>query len=221
MRTAYVTIQFCSREPTPAELRTDAAVHVLGLVLAPIGGALLLLDASSRGELGAFASIAIYVVCALLMIACSAAYNMRPHCRHRPLLRRIDQAAIFAMIAGTYTPFTVLGLTGYWSWGLTAIVWSLALLGITAKLCNWSWPERLWIPLYLAISWLVVVAVDPLSETLPEETLMLIGVGGVIYTVGVVFHLWDRLKFATAVWHVFVLLGAGAHYAAVASVISP
>jgi hemolysin III len=199
-------------------LRTDAAVHVLGLVLAPIGGVLLLLDASSRGGLGAFASIAIYVVCALLMVACSAAYNMRRHCRHRPLLRRIDQAAIFAMIAGTYTPFTVLGLTGYWSWGLTTIVWSLALLGIAAKLCNWSWPERLWIPLYLAISWLVVVAVDPLSETLPEGTLTLLIVGGVIYSAGVVFHLWERLRFSTAVWHGFVLVGAGTHYVAISTI---
>ncbi len=149
------------------------------------------------------------------MLTCSAVYNMRPRCRHRPLLRRIDQAAIFAMIAGTYTPFTALGLTGYWSWGLTALVWSLASLGIVAKLCNWSWPERLWIPLYLAISWLFVVAVDPLSKVVPEETLMLIAAGGVVYTTGVVFHLWERLKFSTAVWHVFVLVGAATHYAAV------
>lgn len=214
-----MTIQFCSREPTPAELRTDAAVHVLGLVLAPIGGALLLLDASSRGELGAFASIAIYVTCAVVMLICSAAYNMRPYCRRRPLLRRIDQAGIFAMIAGTYTPFTMLGLTGYWSWGLTALVWSLALLGIAAKLLNWSWPERLWIPLYLAIGWLFVVAVDPLSEVLPEETLALIAIGGVVYTTGVVFHLWERLKFSTAVWHAFVLAGAATHYLAVMSLV--
>ncbi len=213
------TIQFCSREPTRAELLTDAAVHVLGLVLAPIAAALLLLDASSRGELSAFWPIAIYVACAVVMLSCSALYNMRPRCRHRPLLRRIDQAAIFAMIAGTYTPFTVLGLTGYWSWGLTALVWSLAGLGIVAKLLNWSWPERLWIPLYLSISWLFVVAVDPLSKMVPESTLMLIAAGGVVYTTGVVFHLWERLKFSTAVWHVFVLVGAATHYVAVMSLL--
>jgi len=217
--TTTSTISFYSREPTPAELRIDAAVHVLGLVLAPIGGALLLLDASSRGELGAFWPIAIYVACATAMIVCSAVYNMRPRCRHRPLLRRIDQAAIFAMIAGSYTPFTVLGLTGYWSWALTAIVWSLALVGIAAKLLNWSWPERVWVPLYVTIGWLVIVAFDPFSQVLPEQTLMLIWVGGAVYTAGVVFHLWERLKFSTAVWHVCVLVGAGTHYVAVTTLL--
>lgn len=209
------TIAFCTREPTRAELRTDAAVHVLGLVLAPIAAALLLLHASSRGELNAFWPIAIYVGCAVVMLTCSAVYNMRPRCRHRPLLRRIDQAGIFAMIAGSYTPFTALGLTGYWSWGLTALVWSLAALGIVAKLFNWSWPERLWIPLYLSIGWLFIVAFDPFSRVLPQETLTLIWAGGGVYTAGVVFHLWERLKFSTAVWHAFVLVGAATHYAAV------
>lgn len=213
--TTTSSIPFCSREPTRAELLTDAAVHVLGLVLAPIGGALLLLDASSRGELSAFWSTAIYVICAVAMLTCSALYNMRPYCRHRPLLRRIDQAAIFAMIAGTYTPFTVLGLTGYWSWALTGAVWSLALLGIAAKLLNWSWPEKLWIPLYLTISWLFVVAFD----ALPESTMTMIYAGGFVYTAGVVFHLWERLRFSTAVWHVFVLIGAATHYAAVMSIL--
>lgn len=206
--------------PTRAELMCDAAVHVLGLVLAPIGGALLLLDAFTRAELSLF-PVVVYVVCALLMLGCSAAYNVLHTHPRRPLLRRLDQAAIFAMIAGTYTPFTVLGLTGYWSWGLTVAVWSLAALGIVAKLCAWQWPERLWVPLYLAIGWLCVVAFDPMSEVLPKETLALLVVGGIVYTAGIVFHLWERLRFSTAVWHGFVLTGAATHYLAVVSVVAP
>jgi hemolysin III len=203
------------REHSRAELLTDAAVHVVGLALAPIGAALLILEASNAGGLSSLAPVLIYVVCLMAMLGCSAAYNILRTCRHRPLLRRLDHAAIFAMIAGSYTPFTLLGLTGYWSWGLTAIVWSMSAIGIVARLCAWSWPERLWVPLYLAISWMIVVAFDPLSQALPAETFTLLIAGGVIYTVGVIFHLWERLKFQTAVWHGFVLCGAATHYLAV------
>jgi hemolysin III len=202
----------CDREHSRAEVMADGAIHILGLSLAPLGAALLFQKASNQTWM---MPVVVYIICLFAMLSLSAAYNMRRRCRYRPLLRRLDQAGIFAMIAGSYTPFTLLGLTGFWSWGLTITVWSLALLGMTAKLCNWSWPERVWVPLYMAIGWLVVVAIQPLSEALPLGTVHLLIAGGVIYTVGVIFHLWERLRFQTAVWHGFVLAGAGVHFYAV------
>ena len=206
--------------PSRAELIADGVIHAIGLALGLVGSVVLVVVAAMQGSIRGLAPVMVYAICLLAMLGCSAAYNIFKQSRHRPLLRRLDHAAIFAMIAGTYTPFTILGLTGYWSWGLTAAVWSAAGLGIVAKLRRWRWPDWLWIPLYLVIGWLVVVAFGPLSNALAGLTLVLLAAGGVLYTIGVGFHLWERLKFQNAVWHGFVLLAAATHYAAVVMVLA-
>jgi hemolysin III len=138
--------------------------------------------------------------------------------RRRAWLQRFDHAAIFAMIAGTYTPFTRLLEPG-WAVGLTASVWSVAAAGIAGKL----WRPRggraiaraLSVLLYLALGWIGLIALRPLTESLAWPTLLLIGIGGAIYSTGVIFHLWRRLPYQNAIWHGFVLAAAGVHYAAV------
>jgi hemolysin III len=170
------------------------------------------------GSASDVATAAIYALGMVAMFGCSAAYNMLQRHRWREWLQRFDHAAIFAMIASSYTPFTRLLEPG-WAIGLTASVWGVAGAGIAGKLC---WPRgggtlrpALSIALYLALGWIGLIAIKPLETSLAWHTLLLLGVGGAIYSTGVIFHLWHRLPYQNAIWHGFVLAAAGVHYAAV------
>ena len=200
--------------PSRAELIADNAVHVLGLIAGISAVATLLVIVALRGQAMEITASVVYAGGLLAMLGCSAAYNMARQSRFRALLRRFDHAAIFAMIAGTYTPFTLLRLEASWATGLMTTVWSIAGLGIAGKLAKLRWLEPLTIPLYLALGWTVLVAIEPFRLALGTETLAMLAVGGVLYTIGVVFHVWERLPFQNAVWHSFVLAAAGVHYAA-------
>jgi hemolysin III len=193
------------------ELTADLVIHVLGIGLGAVAAVTLLVLAAMHGEL---APAAVYVAGLAAMLGCSAAYHLRRASRWRPWLRRLDHAAIFVMIAGTYTPFTV-QLPGTWAVALTAVVWALAALGVAAKLAASRHVEKLSVALYLGLGWIGIVALDPLLAALGPATLLLIGAGGVVYSLGVVFHVWRSLPFHNAIWHGFVLVAAGVHYAAV------
>ncbi|MBV8391951.1 MAG: hemolysin III family protein [Alphaproteobacteria bacterium] len=200
------------------ELIADGVVHALGLGLG-VPAALVAIVVAAHGE-GRVGPVMLYAAGLIAMVSCSAAYNLLRKSRLRAWLRRFDHAAIFAMIAGTYTPFTVLGLSGAWSIGLTAAVWAIAGLGIAAKLCQPRWIEPVSIALYLALGWIGVVAAGPFLESMTAATLILLATGGVIYSAGVIFHVWRSLPYQNAVWHGFVLVAAGVHYAAVMTVIA-
>jgi hemolysin III len=119
------------------------------------------------------------------------------------------------MIAGTYTPFTLLRLDGAWSWGLTTAVWSIAGVGVLIKLCRRCDLRYASVAPYLLLGWIGLIAIDPLFRSLGWETLGLVGLGGALYTIGVGFHVWESLPFQNAIWHAFVLAAASAHFAAV------
>ena len=152
------------------------------------------------------------------MLGCSAAYHLRHASPRREWLQRFDHAAIFAMIAGTYTPFTVRLARG-WAEGLTAGIWIVAALGIAAKLWKPKGIARNSTVLYLALGWIGLAAAGPFIAALGLPTLILLAAGGVIYSAGVVFHLSQRLKYQNAIWHGFVLTAACVHYAAVLTVV--
>ena len=200
--------------PSRAELLADDAVHVLGLVAGISAAATLLVIVALRGQAIEITASVVYAGGLLAMLGCSAAYNMARNSRFRAVLRRFDHAAIFAMIAGTYTPFTLLRLDASWAAGLMTTIWSIAGLGIAGKLAKLRWLEPLSIPLYLALGWTVLVAIEPFRQAHGTQTLVLLTIGGGLYTVGVLFHIWERLPFQNAVWHSFVLAAAGVHYAA-------
>lgn len=200
--------------PTPAAKCADLVVHVVGLTLALIGGSVLLALAIEAHSISTVVGVAIYAAGLLAMLAFSTAYNFAKP-QHRPILRRLDHAGIFLMIAGSYTPFTTHNLTGAWSWGMTAAVWSIAGLGALGKVLLMHVDRRFWIGVYLALGWLVVVALKPMMDSITWVALLLLGVGGLLYTTGVVFYVNKRLKFARAIWHGHVVAAAGAHWAAV------
>jgi hemolysin III len=199
--------------PTPAAKCADLVVHVVGLTLALVGGIVLLTLAVKAGRISLVVGCSIYAAGVVAMLAFSTAYNFASY-RYRPMLRRLDHAGIFLMIAGSYTPFT-LNLTGAWAWGMTAAVWSLATLGAVGKLLLMDLDRRFWVAVYLALGWLVVVALKPMIDNLGWYALALLVTGGVLYSTGVIFYVNKRLKFARAIWHGHVVAAAGAHWAAV------
>jgi hemolysin III len=208
-----------SRELLAREVLADGVVHALGLALGFAGAiALVGLTLFSGNPLLA-APLLIYAAGLVAMLGCSAAYNLLRSSRRRDWLRRFDHAAIFAMIAGTYTPFTILGLQGGWSSGLTVAIWAVAAIGIALKLWQPRRIEAISVALYLGLGWIGLIALHPFTAAFDTATLALLATGGILYSVGVVFHLWRRLPFHNAIWHGFVLIAAGLHYFAVLTVI--
>ncbi len=207
------------REFAARELAADRAIHLLGIALGITSAMAIVVIAAAMRRLGDLPPILIYAAGLLAMLGCSAAYNMFRTSRWRDWLRRFDHAAIFAMIAGTYTPFTLLGLKGTWSIALTAVIWAVAAIGIAIKLLKPHRIETISIGLYLALGWIGVVAAGPFMAALDPVTLSLLAAGGILYSSGVVFHLWHRLPYQNAIWHGFVLAAASVHYAAVVGVV--
>lgn len=200
------------------ELLADLVVHVVGLVLGVAGALAMLLAAARSSQRGQLLPIAVYLGGLLAMLSCSALYNVWRSCRRREWLRRLDHAAIFVMIAGTYTPLT-LRLPESWALGLTAGVWLAAAMGVAAKLWQPHRIEALSIALYLALGWIGVVAIEPLLASLERSTLVLLLAGGVVYSGGVIFHLSVHRHYSRALWHGSVLVAAVLHYVAIASLL--
>ena len=199
--------------PTDAAWRADLVVHIVGMVMALVGGGVLFSLASALGAAHATA-IGIYAATFVLMLAFSAAYNFSRGAM-RPLLRRLDHSGIFLMIAGSYTPFTTLALKGGWAWGMTTAVWTIAGLGILGKIFVPHLREGLWIALYLSLGWIVVLAAGPVMQALSTPALVLLVIGGLVYSAGVVWHVRENLQFSRSIWHGHVVAGAGVHWAAV------
>ncbi len=203
------------RNPSRHELAADCVIHILGIGAGSVGGATLVALIAARGDWLELGALLIYAVGIVAMFGCSAAYNLARTSRWRAAFQRCDHAAIFVMIAGTYTPFTLLRLDGAWSWGLTTAVWSIAGIGMLIKLCQRCDLRYASAAPYLLLGWIGIIAIDPLFRSLGWETLGLIGLGGALYMIGIGFHVWNRLPFQNAIWHAFVLAAASVHYAAV------
>jgi hemolysin III len=196
------------------ERLADLIVHLTGLALALVGGGMLLGLAIGFGHVGRLTAAAIYAVGLLTMLALSTAYNFAAP-RFQPLLRRFDHAGIFLMIAGCYTPFTTQHLTGAWAWGMTAAVWGIALFGVMAKLLLPGLGKGFWIVVYLALGWLMVIAVQPIMQSLGLAPLILMAVGGLLYSVGVIFYANKAMRYRRAIWHGHVVVAAAVHWVAV------
>jgi hemolysin III len=201
--------------PNRREAAADGWVHGIGLAAALIGGGALFTTALMRDGLGQASAVALYGLTLVAMLACSAAYNLSRPSRARPFLRRMDQAAIFLLIAGSYTPFTTQRLEGGWAWGMTALVWTLALGGVAGKLLTNRLSEKFWCAVYIAFGWVAVIAAKPLWEGVSLAALSLLALGGLIYTAGVALFLGRERPFRRAIWHGFVVVAAAVQQAAV------
>lgn len=197
------------------EHRADAAVHMLGILFA-INASLWLI--AHVAGLGVVVSVSIYCVGLLAMIGFSAAYNLMPH--HRPskqVLRRLDHAAIFIMIAATYTPFAVNRLNGTAGTAILTAIWLSATFGVVMKLVYPRRFEYLSLALYLGMGWMVVTVLKPLAAAMAAADFRLLIAGGFVYSIGVVFYVIEKIPFHKAIWHGFVLIAAVLQFSSIAA----
>lgn len=204
-------VRQCSR----AEYLADAAVHLVGLAFGVGACVTLGILAVLQPEWPRLVGLGIYGLGLLAMLGCSALYNMTHHIAWKARFRRLDHAAIFVMIAGSYTPLSLVVIGGSWGYGLLAFVWAVALAGVVMKLCFPLRFEGLSVLAYLLLGWTVVVAFRPLLDGASTAGLVLLIAGGGLYSLGVIFHLWERLPYQTAIWHVFVLAASACHFSAI------
>lgn len=197
------------------ELLADGIVHALALLAGIIAFPVLLVHALQTAGIGTFVALTVYAAGFFLMWGFSLAYNMTPPSALKWLLRRFDHSMIYVMIAGTYTAL-IPHLDGAWAWGLGAVVWTGAVLGIAVKVALPGRYDRLSILAYVMLGWVGVIAIGPVMAALPVLSLWLLVAGGLFYVAGVAFYMWERLRFQTVIWHLFVAVAAGLHFAAVA-----
>lgn len=197
------------------EIVADGAVHATGVVLGLVGSVLLVLWAAGSAGTVELAAVFVYVAGLLAMLGFSAAYNMWPVSPTKWLLRRFDHSAIYVMIAGTYTPLLLQMQASVATVALLAGVWATALVGAALKLAFPGRLDRISIALYLALGWSVLAAYNSVLPALPSSALTLLALGGLLYSGGVIFHVWSRLRFQNAIWHAFVLAAAACHWGAI------
>jgi hemolysin III len=198
------------------ETIADAIVHATGVAFALIAGPILVIRAAIGGDRVTIAAVAVYAATMLAMFALSAGYNLAPAPRWREALRRLDHGAIYLKIAGTYTPFAAVSLAKGAGTALLVGVWTVAAVGFAVKIAAPRRFEVASVALYLALGWAIVWVGGEAVETLSGATLGLLAAGGALYTIGVAFHLWDRLPFQNAIWHLHVLIASVCMYAAIA-----
>jgi hemolysin III len=198
-----------------------SVIHGVGILLS-IAGLIALVEVARRtGNTSYVLACAIYGVTLVLLYLASTLYHCIPSPRAKRTLRVLDHSAIYLLIAGTYTPFTLISLRGPWGWTLFSLVWGMAALGIVLKVAAIGRFRWLSMILYLGMGWLVLVALEPLRLAVSQQGVMLLFLGGVSYTVGTVFYGMRRLPYHHAVWHAFVLAGSVLHFFAVFLYVMP
>jgi len=197
---------------TPAEEVASSITHALGGLLAVAALTLLVVFAARAGDARRVVSVSIYGATLVFMYVASTAYHLVRPPRAKRVMRIVDHASIYLLIAGTYTPVTLVTLRGGWGWSLFGVTWGLAVAGIVLKSFYIDRHELLSTVLYVVMGWVVVVAVKPLLAHLPMAGVGWLVGGGVAYTAGVAFFVWDLLPFNHAIWHLFVLAGSVCHF---------
>src|SRR6201982_52355 len=193
------------------ELAADRVIHIIGTLVGVVCSAVLVGIAALTGDRQVFYASVVYSSCLLTMLACSAAYHLVSNPSRRKSLRQLDHAAIFLMIAGTYTPFTTCRLHGVWAIGMTGAVWTGAVAGAVTKLLCPRRIERVSTAAYLALGWIILVGMRPLLSSVDVQTAVLLGVGGALYSIGTGLYLWRAFPFHNSIWHSFVLVAASFH----------
>ena len=195
--------------------RLNGGTHLIGAVLAVIGAAALVVLAARQGDPWKIVSFSVYGAMLLALYTVSTLYHST-HGKAKDVFRKLDHCSIYLLIAGTYTPFTLVTLRGAWGWSLFGSVWGLAFLGIAQEAWLAKGPRILSVVIYVVMGWLSVIAVKPLLATLTPAGFAWLAAGGMFYTGGIVFYALDeKLRHGHGIWHLFVLAGSVSHYVAI------
>jgi hemolysin III len=204
------------REQSRGEEIANSISHGIGLIAALVATPFLVVDAIRRGDAAYIVGVSIFAAAMVLLYLASTLYHALPAGKAKQVFRIIEHSAIFLLIAGTYTPFTLGVLRGAWGWTLLGLVWGLALTGVALKAFERMSHPVISTGLYLFMGWLIVIAADPMYERVPLSGLLWLVAGGVAYSAGVAFFVADsRLRYGHFIWHLFVMTGTTCHYFAV------
>jgi len=206
---------------TCAEEIANGVTHGIGALLAIAGLAVMTAYASLHGDAWHIVACSIFGATLILLYTASTLYHSIPHEKAKAVLRSLDHSAIFLLIAGTYTPFTLVSLRGPWGWSLFAVIWTLAVTGILLRLFLRGRLHGLVVALYVAMGGVFVAATQPMLERVATGGLLLLAGGGLAYMVGIAFYKWRSLRYHHAVWHGFVLLGSSLHFFSVLFYVIP
>ena len=205
------------RMQSAGEELANSISHGIGLCAALVGAPILLLEAHRSSPAFFFGTVIFAVTMSILYLG-STLYHAWPQTRGKTILRVLDHSAIFLLIAGTYTPFTLGPLRGLWGSSILALVWALAIFGVILKATRGpSRHPKLGMTLYLGTGWLALIAIRPITLAIPFPALFWLVAGGVAYTTGVLFFVNERLRYSHFIWHLFVLLGSSCHFLAILS----
>ena len=204
------------REQSRGEEIANSISHGIGLIAALVATPFLVIAAIRRGEAGFIVGMSIFATTMVLLYLSSTIYHALPSGKAKRVFRIIEHSAIFLLIAGTYTPFTLGVLRGAWGWTLFGLVWGIALIGVALKAFERMSHPIISTGLYLLMGWLIVIAANPMYDRVPVSGLLWLVAGGVAYTAGVAFFVADsRLRYGHFIWHLFVMAGTTCHYFAV------
>ncbi|MEJ2415374.1 MAG: hemolysin III family protein [Exilibacterium sp.] len=206
---------------TRGEEIANSVIHGVGILLAIGGLGVLTAFASIYGDAWHIVSCSVFGFTLIFQYATSTLYHSIQLPSVKPILRILDHVAIFILIAGTYTPFTLVNMRGPWGWSIFGIIWGLALVGIILEITPWRRYRSISISLYLLMGWAALTAIKPMISTVPAGGLTLLFTGGLAYTSGVIFYLWRSLPYNHAIWHLFVLVGSSLHFFAVLFYVIP
>lgn len=194
----------------------NTLTHLAGALLALAGGTVLIVLGALSGDAWKIVSFSIYAATLLLLYTFSTLYHNAAHGRGKAFLQKLDHNAIYLLIAGSYTPFSLVSLRGPWGWSLFGVVWGLALLGILQETWLAKKTRKLSLLIYVLMGWVAVIAIAPLVKVLSWSGFAWVAAGGLTYTVGIIFYLHDeKFKHWHGIWHLFVMAGSALHFCAV------
>lgn len=197
---------------TVMEEVAHALTHGVGAVLSIVALVVMLVWAAAYGDAWHVVAASIYGASLILLYTASTLYHAFPWPRIKAVFQQLDHAAIYVLIAGTYTPFALINLRGVWGWSLLGVVWGIALVGVVLELAMAKRVKWLSLSLYLGLGWMALIVIKPMIDTVDTGGLLLLVAGGLAYTLGVIFYVWKSLPYHHAIWHVFVLAGSLFHF---------
>jgi hemolysin III len=195
--------------------------HGIGALLSIAGLVVLVVFASQNGDVWHIVSSSVYGATLIVLYSASSLYHGVTHPKAKGILQQLDHAAIYLLIAGTYTPFLLVSLRGIWGWSLFAVIWSIAMVGMALEFIDARRFKKLSLWLYLGLGWIVVLAIKPLLEQVEPGGLVLLLLGGLSYSLGVIFYVRKQMAYHHAIWHLFVLAGSMFHFFSVLFYVIP